>query len=141
VATNTYFANVHAIGGATCAQIFYGVKSHMLNVFRMKLESEMPEAYIDFICKEGAPSILHLDNSQTQIQSGTRTTKLNRKHFIKDEFTEPGHPQQNPAEVCAIKFLKDHSQVLLDCTGALKNSWLLACEHIADVHMFVPMNL
>jgi hypothetical protein len=29
----------------------------------------------------------------------------------------------------------------LDCTGALKNSWLLACEHIADVHMFVPMNL
>jgi hypothetical protein len=40
VATDTDFANVRAIGGATCAQLFYGVKSHMINVFRIKLESE-----------------------------------------------------------------------------------------------------
>jgi hypothetical protein len=102
----------------------------------MKSESEIPEAYVDFICEEGAPSILHCDNSQ--IQSGTCTTKLNHKHFIKDEFTELGHPQQNPAELHAVKFLtvKDHSQVLLDCTEAPKNCWLLACEYIADVHNF-----
>jgi hypothetical protein len=85
------FANVRAIGGATCAQVFYGVKSHMINIFGMKLESEMPEAYVNFICEEGAPSILCHDNSQ--IQSGTGMTKLNHKHSIKDEFTEQGHPQ------------------------------------------------
>lgn len=34
----------------------------------------------------------------------------------------------------AVKFLKDHSQVLLDRTGAPENLWLLACEYIADVH-------
>jgi hypothetical protein len=132
VATDTYFANVRAIGGATCAQVFYGVKSHMINVFGMKSESEMPEAYVDFIREEGAPSILRRDNSQ--IQSGTRTTKINRQHFIKDQFTEPGHPQQNPAELRAVKFIKDHSQVLLDRTGAPENCWLLACEYITDVH-------
>jgi hypothetical protein len=49
VATDTYFANVHAIGGATCAQVFYGIKSHMINVIGMKTEGEMPEAYTDFI--------------------------------------------------------------------------------------------
>jgi hypothetical protein len=37
VATDTYFANVRAMGDATCAQVFYGVKSHMINVFGMKL--------------------------------------------------------------------------------------------------------
>lgn len=132
VATDTYFANVRALGSATCAQVFYGVQSHMINVFSMKSESEMPDAYMDFIRAEGAPHILRRDNSQ--IQSGARTTKLNRKHFIKDEFTEPGHPQQNPAELCAVKYIKDHSQVLLDRTGAPEVCWLLACEYIADVH-------
>jgi hypothetical protein len=30
--------------------------------------------------------------------------------------------------------VKNHSQVLLDRTGAPENCWLLACEYIADVH-------
>jgi hypothetical protein len=46
---DTYFANVWAIGGITCAQVFYGVQSHMINVYGMKSESAMPEAYKDFI--------------------------------------------------------------------------------------------
>ena len=132
VATDTYFANTRAIGGATCAQVFYGVQSYMINVYGMKSESEMPEVYKDFIREEGAPTILRRDNSQ--IQSGKRTTSLNREYVIKDEFTEPGHPQQNPAELRAVKFVKNHSQVLLDRTGAPENCWLLACEYIADVH-------
>ena len=109
---DTYFTNTHALGGATCAQVFYGVHSHMINVYGMKSESEMPDAYKDFICDEGVPRILCRDNSQ--IQKGTRTTKINREYFIKDQFTELEHPQQNPAELRAVKFLKDHSQVLLD---------------------------
>ena len=132
MATDTYFANTHALGGATCAQVFYGVNSHMINIYGMKSESEMPDAYKDFIHNEGVPHILHWDNSQ--IQKGTWMTKTNWEHFIKDQFTEPNHPQQNPAELCAMKFLKDHSQVLLDWSGAPKDCWLLACEYIADVH-------
>ena len=104
----------------------------MINVYGMKSESEMPEAYKDFIREEGAPNILRRDISQ--IQSGKRTTSVNREYFVKDEFTEPGHPQQNPAELRAVKFVKNHSQVLLDRTGAPENCWLLACEYIADVH-------
>ena len=56
------------------------------------------------------------------------------EYFVKDQFREPEHPQQNPAELCAIKFLKDHSQVLLNQTGAPEDCWLLACEYIANVH-------
>jgi hypothetical protein len=97
VATDTYFANIWAIGGATCAQVFYRVQSHMINVYGMKSESEMPEVYQNFIREEGAPNILRWDNSQ--IQSGTRTTRLNQEYFIRDEFTEPNNQQQNPAEL------------------------------------------
>ena len=95
-------------------------------------KSEMPEAYKNFIHDEGIPRILCHDNSQ--IQKGVCTTKSNREHFVKDQFTEPGHPQQNAAKLRTIKFLKDHSQVLLDWTGAPNNCWPLACKYIADVH-------
>jgi hypothetical protein len=104
----------------------------MINVYGMKTESEMLDIYWDFIRKEGAPNIFHRDNSQ--VQSGTRTTKLNHKFIIGYQFTKPGQPQQNPAELCAVKYLKDHSQVLLDRTGAPKFCWLAACKYIADVH-------
>jgi hypothetical protein len=33
-----------------------------------------------------------------------------------------------------LNYLKDHSQVLLDCTGAPENCWLLAFKYITDVH-------
>ena len=55
---DTYFANTHALRGATCAQVFYGVHSHMINIYGMKSESEMPDAYKDFIHDEGIPHIL-----------------------------------------------------------------------------------
>ena len=54
--------------------------------------------------------------------------------FCQRPIHEPDHPQQNPTELHAVKFLKDHSQVLLDWTGAPEDCWLLACEYIANVH-------
>ena len=49
VATDTYFANCAAFGGATCAQVFWGMTSHMINVYGMKMENEALEAYADFL--------------------------------------------------------------------------------------------
>ena len=104
----------------------------MTNVYGMKSESDMPEAYKDFIQDEGIPCILCHNDSQ--IQKGVQTTRINQEHFVKDQFIDPNHPQQNPSELHAVKFLKDHSQVLLDWMGAPKNCWLLACEYISNVH-------
>ncbi len=50
------------------------------------------------------------------------------------EFTEPDHPQQNPAEMRAIRWLKENNRVLRERTGASDFTWLLACEYLADVH-------
>ena len=85
LAIDAYFTNSHALGGPTCAQVFYGVNSYMINIYGMKSESEMPNAYKDFIRDEGIPCILRRDNSQ--IQKGTRTTRIN--HGNRSPSTEP----------------------------------------------------
>jgi len=50
------------------------------------------------------------------------------------KYTEPHHPQQNPAKLCAIKYLKQNSHILCQCTGAPEETWLHACQYLADVH-------
>ena len=53
VSTDTIFANVAGLRGETCAQVFYGMTSHMINVYGMKRESEFPDIYGDFLRHEG----------------------------------------------------------------------------------------
>jgi hypothetical protein len=43
-------------------------------------------------------------------------------------------PWQNPAELNGVKYLKSHSQVLLDRTGAPDNLWFLAQDYLSHVH-------
>ena len=44
---------------------------------------------------------------------------------------------QSLAESCRVKshnYLEEHSHILIDQTGALASSWLLAAKYIADIH-------
>jgi len=66
VATDTMFANVWAIGGHTCAQVYWGFVSHYINVYGMSSESEGPRTLDDFACEEGIPAIMQSDNSKMQ---------------------------------------------------------------------------
>ena len=84
VATDTYFSNVRAYGGATCAQVFYGLLLHMINVYRMRTESEMPEVYKDFLRHEGAPTYLRRDNAQ--VQKSKKVTAINRELCRRTSF-------------------------------------------------------
>jgi hypothetical protein len=45
VATVTLFSSV---SGATCAQVFYGLTSHFINVYALKTEANAPQAFEDF---------------------------------------------------------------------------------------------
>jgi hypothetical protein len=58
VSTDTYFASLPDVSGATCVQVFWGVRSHMINVYGMRREAEFPYVYADFLREEGAPQIL-----------------------------------------------------------------------------------
>jgi hypothetical protein len=43
VSTDTVFASEKDVTGALCAQVFYGLQSHVINVYGMKSESEGPD--------------------------------------------------------------------------------------------------
>ena len=67
-------------------------------------------------------------------EQSEEVTNINRDYMIKDQFTEPYHPQQNPVESSAIRYLKSHVQLLLDNTGAPDSAWYLAVQYVADIH-------
>ena len=54
--------------------------------------------------------------------------------MIKDEFTEPHHPQQNPVETEAIRYIKNQVLKVLDNSGAPESTWYFAAQYVADVH-------
>eukprot|EP00957_Ditylum_brightwellii_P189049 14391450-Ditylum_brightwellii.AAC.1 len=65
-ATDTYFFNVKAHGGSTCAQLYCGRKSLLTNIFGMKTESQIPGTLMDFTCEWGAMKGLFGDNAKAQ---------------------------------------------------------------------------
>ena len=59
ISTEPMIANCRSMGnGYTGAQVFYGLKSHMINVYGFCKKGEFPQKYHDFIHDHGAPSAL-----------------------------------------------------------------------------------
>jgi hypothetical protein len=84
VSTDTVFSSVRAVGGASCAQVFYGLTSHHMDVYGMESKGQFPEIYKDFIRDQGVPSGLHRDNETGQ-----------KSHAIRGS----GKPEPKPYEV------------------------------------------
>ena len=113
ISTDPLFCNATSIyHGYTGAQVFFGLKSHVINVYGMKSKGQFPDIYRDFIREHGSPIALRRDNAREE--GSAEVLRIQRDMFIKDQFIEPYNPQQNPVELRAIKYLKEHSHVLLD---------------------------
>jgi hypothetical protein len=106
--------------------------SKMLYVAGMKTESEFAGVYLDFIRRCGIPSALRRDNAKSEMSQ--RVKDIHRDLIIADQSKEPHSPWQKPAELNGVKYLKSHSQVLLDRIGAPDNLWFLAQDYLAHVH-------
>ena len=124
VSTDALFAICTALGGYSCAQVFYGTTSRVINVYGMKSKADFPKVCADFLRNKGIPTVLRRDNAPEEDSSAV--TKLQRKYLIKDEFSEAANQQQNPVELNAIRWLKKHVQLLLDRTNAPSYLWLHA---------------
>ena len=113
-------------------QVYYGLKSHKIDVYGIKSKGDFPSTYRDFIREQGAPSILRRDNAKEE--ASEEVTELNRTLIVKDEFSEPYNQQQNPVELHAVRWLKQSTHVLLDKTGAPDTARYLASKYLSDVH-------
>jgi len=133
ITTDTMFTSVLDISGNTCAQVYWGLTLHYINVYGMQTESDGPQTLDNLAREEGVPPVMHSDNSHMQ-RWGSGWLKHMHDWLCQAEYTKPYHPQQNPAEMCAIKYLKTNSKMLRQCTGAPPETWLLACQYLSNVH-------
>ena len=60
--------------------------------------------------------------------------EINRELLIKDQYTEPHHPQQNPVESRARRYIKDQVLKVLDNTGAPESIWYFAVQYVTDIN-------
>ena len=133
VATDTFFSSIRDVSGTNCAQIFYGLRSHFMNIYPLKTEADGPQAFDDFARYEGLPNVIRSDNSKMQRYSQKLLTRL-REWLVAAEFTEPHNPQQNPAELRAIRWIKKNIQVLRMRTGAPDTVWYWMAKYLVDIH-------
>ena len=68
------------------------------------------------------------------MQTGVDFAAINRHNYIKDGYTEPHHPHQNPAENQAVRWLKHHCQTAMNISGAPNYVWPHCMTWIADIH-------
>ena len=61
----------------------------MINLYPMKSKAEFPNTYADFLREEGIPTVLRRDGAKEEDSSTVK--KMQRKHLIKDEFSESYH--------------------------------------------------
>ena len=95
---------------------------------RVQRERRISQTVPRLYPEHGAPSILCRDNAKEE--ASYEVTEINRKFFIKDQFSEAYNPQQNPVEGMAIRYLKQASHTLMDRTWSTTTTMVL-CNQVS----------
>jgi len=97
VATDTIFADTPAVDNSpTCAQIFVGTKSLVVDAYGIKTDGEFVNTLEDNIRKRGAMDKLVSDRAQAEISN--KVLDIVRNYFIDTWQSKPHHEHQNPCE-------------------------------------------
>ena len=133
VSADPFFANVASIfHGYTGLYVFFCRKSRLIDAEGLKQKSQFPDLYLDFMRKWGVPKSLRRDNALEQCSE--QVTEINRERGVKDTYSEPYNPQQNPVELNAVKFVKEGTIRLLTMTGAPIVLWYFAAMLVISIH-------
>ena len=134
VAMDTIFMKTTGFDGSTCAQVYVGLMSRMLNVYPMpsKASGYILKSYQDFMRYEGVPEGLHRDLAPEE--KVDKIIELNRQMMVKDSWSEQGHPNENPAESLGVNPLKKGMEQIMNRTGADSGAWPWACKYIAQIN-------
>ena len=131
VATDTVFAETPSIdGGCTCAQIFVGRKSRVIDVYGMKTVKEFVDTLEDVIRKRGAMDKLISDAAK--VEMSRRVMDVLCALLVENWSAERGYQHQNYAEII-WKYLKRNVQWFMNWRDVPANLWLLCLKWCADV--------
>ena len=98
--------------------------------YGMISESDGPEVLLDMFRNIGVPLSMRRDNSK--MQASHVWNSIMRDYNCKDEFTEPYHPQQNPAER-RNGLIKEKMKRIFSETKCDPRSWFRLYSHVVDI--------
>ena len=123
VGTDTVFSDEPAIdGGETCAQLFVGRDSLVVDVYGMKTEKQFINTLQDNVKSRGAPTRLLSDSAM--VETSARVKDYLRYLIIGVWNSEPYQQQQNFAER-QYQRVKGLVNLLLDRCGSPAYTWLM----------------
>lgn len=129
--TDIIYADTPAIDdGSTCATVYSGRSSHVLDVFGMKSDAQFVNTLEDIIRERGAPQRL-LSDSAITLRSA-RVKEILRALYIGQWTSEPHRQNQNVMER-RYQTAKRLTNLLLDRTGAPPSCWLLCLQYVCNV--------
>ena len=131
VTTDTVYADTPAIDdGSTCAQLFFGTKTYVTEVYGMKTDRQFINALEDTIRFHGAMDKLVSDRAQVEISN--RVQDILRAYGIASWQSEPHQQHQNPAER-RYQTVKRFTNTILNRTSAPEFTWLLCVQYVCYV--------
>jgi hypothetical protein len=130
VATDTIVSKIPAINGYTCAQIFNGRHSHVIDVFPMHSPKEFINALEDVIRKRGAIDKLISDRGTNEISK--RAHHILHALVIADWQSEPHYQHQNHAERC-WQFVKRAIHRTMNTSNAPPDMWYLCLDYVTYI--------
>ena len=131
VGTDTVFSDVPAVdGGETCAQIFVGRDSLVVDVYGMKTEKQFVNTLQDNVRARGAPTRLLSDSAK--VETSARVKDYLRYLIIGVWNSEPHQQQQNFPER-QYQRVKGLVNLLLDRCGSLAYTWLLCMMYVCFI--------
>jgi hypothetical protein len=83
---------------------FFGITSRMMFIAGIKIESEFPDVYLDFIWQYGIPSALWRGNEKSEMSQ--RAVQFHQDLVMADQFTVPHSPWPKLAELNCVKYFK-----------------------------------
>ena len=131
VTTDTIYADTPAIdNGSTCAQLFFGTKTYVTEVYGMKTDRQFINTLEDTIHSYGAMDKLVSDRAQVEISN--RVQDILRAYGIASWQSEPNQQNQNLAERC-YQTVKRFTNTVLNRTAAPQFTWLLCVQYVCYV--------
>jgi hypothetical protein len=116
--------------GSTCAQIFVGTESLLVDAYGMRTDKQFVNTLEDVIRDRGAMSRLISDSAQAE--TSKRVTEILRAYQISAWQSEPHHQHQNFAER-RYAHLKQMVNTIMDRVCAPAYTWLLCLLYICFI--------
>jgi len=133
--SDTFESKIPSLRGNRYVQLFVN-RANFTRSYPMISRSHAPQALDRFFHEVGLPSELLTDNAPEFVEGEWRNMCL--KYYVKQHFTEPYTPWQNPAELQG-GILKRKLRTLMKLSGTPIRLWDYAWQYVSEIRSVTAM--